>query len=86
MKSIRLTLGVAAIALGTFTAFSFAPEKVDSKVTTQIRYVNPNGSMGDAYNPSSHPCEGSGPLCAQEYNLETQQPTGQNQIFGVKRP
>jgi len=85
MKSIRLTLGVAAIALGTFTAFSFAPEKVDAKVTTGLRYVNPNGSMGPAYDPSNHPCEDEGPLCAQEYTIETQQPTGQNQIFGVRK-
>ncbi|REC62283.1 hypothetical protein DRF65_11255 [Chryseobacterium pennae] len=86
MKSLRITLGVAAIALGTFTAFSFAPAKVDSKVTTGIRYVNPNGSMGDAYDPSNHPCEGEGDLCAQEYTLETQQPTEENKIFGVRRP
>ncbi|WP_241282641.1 MULTISPECIES: hypothetical protein [Bacteroidota] len=86
MKNLRITLGVAAIAIGSFAAFSFAPVKVDSKVTTGIRYVNPNGSMGAAYDPSNHPCEDDGPLCAQEYNLETQQPTEQNKIFGVRRP
>jgi len=42
MKNLRITLGVAAIAIGSFAAFSFAPAKVDSKVTTGIRYVNPN--------------------------------------------
>lgn len=86
MKNLRLTLGIAAIAIGSFAAFSFAPTKVESKVTTQIRYVNPNGSMGPAYDQANHPCEGEGPLCAQEYTLETQQPTGQNKIFGVRRP
>jgi len=85
MKNLRITLGVAAIAIGSFAAFSFAPAKVDSKVTTGIRYVNPNGSMGDAYDPSNHPCEGQTNLCAQEYNLETQQPTEQNKIFGVRQ-
>ncbi|WP_278354124.1 MULTISPECIES: hypothetical protein [Bacteroidota] len=85
MKNLRITLGVAAIAIGSFAAFSFAPAKVDSKVTTGIRYVNPNNTMGPAYDPTNHPCEDEGPLCAQEYNLETQQPTGQNQIFGVRK-
>ena len=86
MKSLRITLGVAAIAIGSFAAFSFAPTKVDSKVTTGLRYVNPNGSMGPAYDATNHPCEDEGDLCAQEYTIETGQPTGQNQIFGVRRP
>lgn len=85
MKNLRLTLGIAAIAIGSFAAFSFAPEKVDSKVTTQIRYVNPDGSMGGVYDPSLHPCEGAAPLCAQEYTIETQQPTGNNKKFGVRQ-
>lgn len=84
MKNLRITLGVAAIAIGSFAAFSFAPAKVDSKVTTGIRYVNPNGSMGDAYD-QDHPCEGSVTLCAQEYNIENQTPTGNNKLFGVRQ-
>ena len=85
MKNLKLTLGVAALAIGSFAAFSFAPEKVDSKVTTGIRYVNPDDqSMGDAYDPS-HPCEGSKTLCAQEYNIESQTPTGNNKLFGVRQ-
>ena len=86
MKNLRLTLGIAALAIGSFAAFSFAPAKVDSKVTTGLRYVNPeDGSMGGVYDPSSHPCGGEGPLCAQEYNIETQTPTDQNKIFGVRQ-
>ncbi|AZB17457.1 hypothetical protein EG352_06605 [Chryseobacterium indologenes] len=83
MKSLRITLGVAAIALGTFTAFSFAPAKADQD--TGIFYRNADGSMGDPYNPSLHPCAGASPVCAQEYDLETELPTGQNQIPGVKQ-
>jgi len=83
MKSLRITLGVAAIALGTFTAFSFAPAKADQD--TGIFYRNPDNSMGAAYDPVNHPCEGAGPVCAQEYDLETELPTGQNQIHGVRK-
>jgi len=86
MKKLRLTLGIAALAIGSIAAFSFAPAKDDSTVTKGIRYVNPeDGSMGGAYDPSNHPCVGGGNLCAQEYDLETQEPTDQNKIFGVRQ-
>ncbi|SIS61808.1 hypothetical protein SAMN05421786_101538 [Chryseobacterium ureilyticum] len=84
MKSLRITLGVAAIALGTFAAFSFAPAKADQD--TGIFYRNADGSMGESYDPVSHPCSGTVTVCAEEYDLETELPTGQNKIFGVRQP
>ncbi|RQO35378.1 hypothetical protein DBR39_18855 [Chryseobacterium sp. KBW03] len=84
MKNLRITLGVAAIAIGSFAAFSFAPAQSNDQ-DTGIFYRNPNGSMGDAYNPSLHPCEGNNNICAQEYDLETELPTGQGVIPGVKQ-
>lgn len=83
MKSLRITLGVAAIALGTFTAFSFAPAKADQD--TGIFYRNADGSMGDPYDPVAHPCQGPSGICAQEYDLETELPTGNNIETGVKQ-
>ncbi|SIT16213.1 hypothetical protein [Chryseobacterium gambrini] len=67
MKSIRITLGVAAIALGTFAAFSFGPK--DKEVTknetkaplywfdaTTNAYIGHSESSGcDLSN--SNPCE-----------------------------
>lgn len=86
MKNLRITLGVAAIAIGSFAAFSFAPAESKDQ-DTGIFYRNPtDGSMGDAYDPVNHPCTGQGPVCAQEYDLETELPTGQNQINGVRQP
>lgn len=86
MKNLKLTLGVAALAIGSFAAFSFAPTS-SSDQETGIFYRNPtDGSMGEAYDSVNHPCKGSGPVCAQEYDLETELPTGQNQIQGVRQP
>jgi hypothetical protein len=85
MKNLRLTFGVAALAIGSFAAFSFAPASSNDQ-ETGIFYRNPtDGSMGDPYDPSLHPCVGNSPVCAQEYDLETEQPTGQNIIRGVKQ-
>lgn len=86
MKSLRITLGVAAIALGTFTAFSFAPENTAKDDATGIFYVNADGqTMGDPVDPA-HPCEGAGPLCSQEYNTDTELPTGNHKLNGTPRP
>lgn len=85
MKNLRLTLGIAAIAIGSIAAFSFAP--ADSKdQDTGVFYRNLDGSMGAEYDPVNHPCEGSGPICAQEYDLDTQLPTGKQIKNGVRRP
>lgn len=84
MKNLRVTLGIAALAIGSFAAFSFAPAESNDQ-DTGIFYRNPNGSMGDAYDPVAHPCLGDEGICAQEYDLETELPTGQNQIPGVKQ-
>lgn len=75
MKSIRITLGVAAIALGTFTAFSFAPAKVDSKLATGVFYVNNDGTMGQQVIGQSDCDNEPGDRCSQEYNLQTHEPT-----------
>jgi hypothetical protein len=84
MKSLRITLGVAAIALGSFAAFSFAPAKSNDQ-DTGVFYRNPDGSMGDAYNPAQHPCQPSLNICAQEYDLDTELPTGQGIVRGDKQ-
>lgn len=76
MKNLRLTLGVAAIALGTFTAFSFAPAKVDSKLANGVFYSNPDGSWTNQQVMGKSDCDRlSEAICSQEYNLETHQPT-----------
>ncbi|WP_312716892.1 hypothetical protein [Sphingobacterium multivorum] len=75
MKNLRITLGVAAIAIGSFAAFSFAPAKVDSKVALLEFYVNEDGSRGDQVTGTNQ-CSGpSQAICSQEYNTETNQPT-----------
>ncbi|MFC3157133.1 hypothetical protein SAMN05443633_11272 [Chryseobacterium arachidis] len=84
MKNLRLTFGVAALAIGSFAAFSFAPANTVNEDATGIFYRNSDGSMGDAYDPVSHPCSPSQQVCAQEYDLDTQLPTGQGIIRGVK--
>ncbi|UIR57817.1 hypothetical protein LZQ00_08345 [Sphingobacterium sp. SRCM116780] len=75
MKNLRIALGVAAIALGTVTAFSFAPAKADSKLATGVFYVNPDGSMGTQVTGQSNCDEETSRICSQEYNLQTHQPT-----------
>ncbi|MDR6546482.1 Spy/CpxP family protein refolding chaperone [Chryseobacterium rhizosphaerae] len=76
MKSIRLTLGVAAIALGTFTAFSFAPASSNAKVALLEFYVNPDGSRGPQVSGQSTCKDQTEILCSQEYDTSTGQPTG----------
>lgn len=76
MKSIRITLGVAAIALGTFTAFSFAPAKADSKFALIEYYMNPDGSRGQQVSGQSDCLDESELVCSQEYNTTTNLPTG----------
>jgi len=87
MKSLRITLGIAAIAIGSFAAFSFAPASEVKVDDTGIFYRNPtDGSMGDEYDPANHPCQGpSQDVCAQEYNLDTELPTGNVIYRGVKQ-
>ena len=75
MKSIRITLGVAAIALGTFTAFSFAPAKADSKLALIEFYVNEDGSRGDQVIGGNECAGPKTDLCSQEYDTSTNQPT-----------
>ncbi|KKO89179.1 hypothetical protein AAW12_23945 [Sphingobacterium sp. Ag1] len=77
MKNLRLTLGVAAIAIGSFAAFSFAPVNSNAKVALQEFYVNPDGSRGPQVT-GENLCPDDNPniLCSQEYNTTTNLPTG----------
>lgn len=87
MKNLRLTFGVAALAIGSFAAFSFAPANTVNEDETGIFYRNADGSMGASYDEANHPCQGSSSeVCAQEYNLETELPTGNNIKTGVRKP
>lgn len=86
MKNLRISLGVAAIAIGSFAAFSFAPAESKDQ-DTGIFYRNANGSMGDPYDEVNHPCQGtSSQVCAQEYDLDTQLPTGNEIKTGTRKP
>lgn len=87
MKNLRLSLGVAAIAIGSFTAFSFAPASSDAKVALQEFYMNPNGTRGGAVVGSSD-CEGDNPrICSQQYDTTTNLPTNDPQyIHKGERP
>lgn len=76
MKNLRLSLGVAAIAIGGFTAFSFAPASSEAKVALTEFYVNPDNSRGSQVNGPNQCPDNSPPLCSQEYNTATGQPTG----------
>ncbi|WP_343657954.1 hypothetical protein [Chryseobacterium sp.] len=84
MKNLRIKLGVAAIAIGSFAAFSFAPANQEKEDTVGDFYVNADGSMGSPVG-SSNLCQPTRPnLCSQEYNIETGQPTGNHKINGAR--
>ncbi|AZA99158.1 hypothetical protein EG359_05870 [Chryseobacterium joostei] len=85
MKSLRITLGVAAIAIGSFAAFSFAPANTLNEDETGIFYANPDGSMGDPVGATNE-CKLSGPICSQEYDLDTELPTNNHIVRGVRQP
>lgn len=76
MKNLRLSLGIAAIAIGSFAAFSFAPASSSAKLALQEFYVNPDGSRGAPVSGTNRCDESTPPLCSQEYNTSTVQPTG----------
>ncbi|WP_286751712.1 MULTISPECIES: hypothetical protein [Sphingobacterium] len=84
MKNLRITLGVAAIAIGSFAAFSFAPANTVKADETGIFYVNPDGSMGDPVGAINE-CRGPGGLCSQEYDLETELPTNNHKVNGTRQ-
>lgn len=71
MKNLRLTLGAAAIALGTFTAFSFAPtSKVVNDASAQF-YTNPDGSPTNTQVDPLHPCQNfSLPVCSGTFDID----------------
>lgn len=75
MKNLRVTLGIAALAIGSFAAFSFAPASSNAKVALQEFYVNPDGSRGPQVIGENKCNESTDVLCSQEYNTTTGQPT-----------
>lgn len=77
MKNFRLTLAIAALAIGSFAAFSFAPAKATSKLALLDFYVNPDGSRGPQVSgENSCPDDDQSIICSQEYDTVTNQPTG----------
>ncbi|MFS4474600.1 hypothetical protein [Chryseobacterium sp. T20] len=76
MKSLRITLGVAAIAIGSFAAFSFAPASSSAKLALQEFYVNPDGSRGPQVSGENTCQDETQILCSQEYDTSTGLPTG----------
>lgn len=77
MKNLRLSLGVAAIAIGSFAAFSFAPASNEAKAALQEFYTNPDNSRGEPVT-GENKCPDDDPsnLCSQEYDTSTNLPTG----------
>lgn len=70
MKNLRVTLGIAALAIGSFAAFSFAPSEEKIIPTTQEFYVNPDGSRGNQIiGENICPDDEQDALCSQEYEL-----------------
>ncbi|WP_312508913.1 hypothetical protein [Chryseobacterium culicis] len=86
MKNLRLTLGFAALAIGSFAAFSFAPASSNAKEDAVADfYVNADGSMGSPVG-STNLCQPTRPnLCSQEYNTETGEPTGNHIKNGIRQ-
>ncbi|WP_394678732.1 hypothetical protein [uncultured Sphingobacterium sp.] len=87
MKSLRITLGVAAIAIGSFAAFSFAPASSNAKVALLEFYVNPvDGSRGPQVT-GTNDCSNVGtPICSAEYDTSTNMQTGNKIHKGVRQP
>lgn len=75
MKNLRTTLGIAAVAIGTFAAFSFAPA-TETKAALQEWYVNPDGSRAEQVTGTSTCKDQTDDLCSQEYDSSNWQPTG----------
>jgi len=91
MKNLRLTLGIAAIAIGSFAAFSFAPTSNETDPEPTQFYVNPDGSRADIVNGSNR-CKPTTPaLCSQEYQYNSStdlwEPTNDSSKmhYGVKQ-
>lgn len=80
MKNLRISLGIAALAIGSFAAFSFAPAN-NVKFSTGIFYSNPDGSMGDPVGSQNTCDKKTQVICSQEYNLQTHQPTNNSSLI-----
>jgi len=72
MKNLRLSLGVAAIAIGSFAAFSFAPaeeKQVSQNESKAALYWFDAGTNAYIGHSESSGCDDSTTdLCAQGYN------------------
>lgn len=87
MKNLRITLGVAALAIGSFAAFSFAPASSNAKLALQQFYVNPDGSRGAQVIGNSDCKDNTSILCSQEYDTTTGEPTeNENAMHYGTRP
>ncbi|WP_153848397.1 hypothetical protein [Sphingobacterium paramultivorum] len=85
MKNLRITLGIAALAIGSFAAFSFAPASSEAKVALQEFYMNPDGTPGEAVGEENE-CPNQGtPICSAEYDTVANSWTG-NKIHRGVRP
>lgn len=81
MKNLRLTFGVAALAIGSFAAFSFAPVSSETKAALQEFYVNPDGSRGEPVVGNSDCKNDNSDICSQEYNTSTGEPTENQELI-----
>ncbi|QRY55944.1 hypothetical protein [Sphingobacterium siyangense] len=78
MKNLRLTFGVAALAIGSFAAFSFAPVSSSTKAALVEFYQNPDGTRGEQVSGSSDCMNESSVICSQEWDTATNKPTGRH--------
>lgn len=75
MKSLRITLGVAAIAIGSFAAFAFAPVQNKSLDDPARYYTNPDGSPTSTLENLSNPCEDDSDInCSALFQVENGTP------------
>lgn len=70
MKNLRITLGVAAIAIGSFAAFSFAPTSNENKAEiskqTTLHWYQPSGSNPSFIRSNTIPNEETASGCEQD--------------------
>lgn len=79
MKAIKLSLVAVVIALGTFAAFAFTPEKTESKTTTTSLYWFRDGALIGHGDVSITGCPNTGSvICAEGYSSidENGEPVG----------
>lgn len=82
METIRIKLITTAIIMSLYAVLSSS--KRENMQNTGLFYVNPDGTMGDAV--INGDCYGVGPICYQEFDLDTELPTGNFIIRGIRQP